>query len=1091
MRCSRCNAENPAGMRFCGQCAAPLPVACLSCGAANPPESRFCGSCAAPISGTGARAELAAGMLPGEIKQVTVLFCDIVNSMPLTERLGAEAMRDLVGAFIDTSIAEIHRYGGTAPQFSGDGFMALFGAPVTQEDHVRRALLSALAIRRALDGQGDGGMDRGPEVQIRIGIHTGPVVFGAIGGGFRIDTAIGDTANVAARLQQATEPGTILISEAVHALARGYARVEPVGPLRLKGKPEPVSAFRLIGVSRWHAARDAVTPARLSSFVGRERELSRLESLLERVEDGRGQIAAVVGEPGIGKSRLVAEFRRRIERVRITWAEGQCLSYGAAIPYHLILDVLRNSCGIAESDSAEAIAQKVRSGLSETGLDAEQDSSVLLHLLGVRVADGAVTPSNPETVKSRSFEVLRRFCIEGSRRRPLVLVLEDLHWVDTISEEFFGQLAKQVGDTRILLLATYRPEYRSAWARLANAAGIPLQSLSWDDSLTVVRSVLTEERLADPLAAEIIARADGNPLFLEQLALHAGEAEQRSDLAVPHTIHGVVMARIDRLPEATKQLLQMAAVIGREFSLRLLRAVWNGRGPLEKALDELSRLEFLDEWPDDDGTTYVFRHALTQETGYRSLLARDRRVYHREVGEALEELYPGRVEEVAELLAWHFGRSDEAEKAVDYDIAAAEKSQRRWANSEAEIYFDDAIRRLAMMPDAEANRLRRIEAVLRQAETKYALGRYTGHIRSLLEIRDIVGQSKDPKHNATWHYWTGFLHSVSGGRPDVAIEHCAEAARIASASGLQEINAFAESCLAQVYLIAGKLREAIAAGEQALSSFEERCDHWWAARTLWFLSIAANAAGKWKTSIAYCRRGLDYGVALDEVRFRSVQAVGWWRMGSAYIQQGDLELGIQCCDEALALDPIPRDALMAKAARAYAEVKGGQPDKGVAGLSEAIVWFNRSDLRYTHLFYVLWLAEGHLRRGDRVSARPLLDEVLETSRKTGYPQLEGRACWLMSEYLAAEAPASAEEYAEAAILILEHIGAQNDLALTLLTRAALRQRAGDADAAREFLRRADVLFRSLGTLEEPARVQAALSALDHGLPIGLLSRATL
>ncbi len=256
------------------------------------------------------------------------------------------------------------------------------------------------------------------------------------------------------------------------------------------------------------------------------------------------------------------------------------------------------------------------------------------------------------------------------------------------------------------------------------------------------------------------------------------------------------------------------------------------------------------------------------------------------------------------------------------------------------------------------------------------------------------------------------------------------------------------------------------------------------------MSIAANALGQWKISVNYCRRGLDHGIALNEVRFKSVQAVGWWRMGSAYIQQGDLERGVQCCNEALALGPIQRDAVMAKAACAYAEIKAGRVDAGIAGLNEALAWFDRSDLRYTHLFYILWLAEGHLRRGGRVAARPLIDKVLEASRSTGYPQLEGRACWLMGECLAADAPASAEDYTEAAMCLLESIGAKNDLARAIVLWATLRQRTGDTTTARQSLTRARAIFKELGTRDELARVDAALAALDRGLPIRLLTGQT-
>ena len=1105
MRCSRCHADNPAGMKFCGQCGASLGVGCPSCGAANPPENRFCGECGAPLGRPGLQDSAATEpyiprprispvpntppALPGEMKQVSVLFCDIVNSISLTERLGPEAMRDLVSAFLETSLAEVHRYGGTAPQFTGDGFMALFGAPLAQEDHVRRALLAAVAIQRGLSGDGDRGDTDRLDLPVRIGIHTGPAVFGPVGGDLAMDpTVIGDTANVAARLHQAAEPGTILLSEATRLSAQDYARVEPVGPLALKGKAEPIPAYRLLGVShRRSGLRESSLP-RTAVFVDRESELAILNNFLQQVENGHGQALGVVGEAGIGKSRLIAEFHRQLGDERVTWVEGRCLSYGTGIPYLLVLDLLRNDCGIVETDAPDAIIQKVRSGLRAVGMDPDKDSPVLLHLLEIKDVAAAPAFSNPETVKERAFEIFRQLSIKASLRRPLVLVLEDLHWIDKVSEEFLAVLAEHVRDARILLLASYRPGYFPPWMDKSYAEQTPLQPLSRDDSIHMVRSVLNGQRLFDRVTEEIVAKADGNPFFLEQLALHAGEARDlRSDLMVPNTIHDVVMARIDRLPEETKRLLQTASVIGREFSSRLLNAVWKGSGPLESQLRELGRLEFVYERAEREGTIYVFRHALTQETAYGSLLESHRRSHHEAIGLTLEELYGGRADEVAELLAHHFGCSRDAEKAVDYAFLAAEKAQRRWANSEALTYFNDALRRLDMMPDTKSNRRRRIDAVLKQAEVKYPLGQYADHIQALERIRSIVDETRDPRTLATWHYWIGLLHSVAGGRPEVAIEHCRAAAKIASASGLDEIDALAGSSLAQVYVVAGKPRDAVEAGERALSSFEARGNRWWAARTLWFLSIAANALGEWDASVNYCRRGLEHGVALAELRFKSVQAVAWLRMGSAYIQQGDLELGLQCCDEALALAPIPRDSVMAKGIRGYGEIKAGRVDAGMAELSEAVAWFASSDLRYTYLHQASWLAEGHLRRCDRASARSLIQEILDTSRRAGYLHFEGRACWLMGDCLAAEAPASAEDCAETAMRILEGVGARDDLAKAMVTRAALRQGAGDVATARQLLKQAYAIFQALGTRLEPARVKAALTALDRGSSIRLLA----
>lgn len=1026
----------------------------------------------------------AEGTLPGEMKQVTVLFCDIVNSTPLTERLGPEAMRDLVHTFLEASLAEVRRYGGTAPQFTGDGFLAVFGAPVTEEDHVRRALLAALAIRRAI---GKGSNTRpGLDLLVRIGIHTGPVVFGPVADKFPMDyTVIGDTANVAARLQEAADPGTILISEATRLLSQGYTRVEPVGPLTLKGKADPFTAYRLIDVShRRTGLREATTP-RTANFVDRENELAVLNNILRQVENGRGQAVGLVGEPGIGKSRLVAEFRNQLARGRVTWVEGRCLSYGTGIPYLLPLDLLRNNCGIGESDLPEIVTEKVRSGLREVGMDPDENAPVLLHLLEIKDAGDVPALSNPEAIKSKAFETLRQLSIKGSLRRPLVLVLEDLHWVDKVSEEFLGYLAESARDSRILLLATYRPGYRPPWLDKSYAGQTPLQPLSRNDSLQMVRSVLRAENLIDLVTQEIVAKADGNPFFLEQLALHAGEARDlRADLMVPNTIHDVVMARIDRLPDETKRFLQTAAVVGREFPLRLLNAVWQGPGTAEEQLRELSRLEFVYERRETEGSVYVFRHALTQETTYGSLLERHRRAYHGAIGQALEELHPERPEEVAELLALHFGRSAEAEKSVDYAILAGEKSQRRWANSEALNYFNDALHRLDLLPDTDANRLRRIDAILKQGDGKFALGEHAEHVQALDRIRDIVEQSDDPRRRATWHYWRGFAHMLTGGRPDIAIDHCNKAAAFAAAAGLREIKAYVESCLAQGYLIAGRFREAIESGERALASFESLGNLWWAGRTITHLSPAAIALGEWDTSLNYCRRAIEHGSTLNDVRLK---VIGLWRMGVTYIQQGDPERGIGYCNEALALGPLPYDAATAKGARGYGEIKAGRIDAGIADLSEAVAWLESSRLRYPRWRFSVLLAEGHLRHGDRAAARSLIEGILEPSRTMGYPHFEALACWLMGECLASEDPASAEPYVGTAMSVLERIGARNELARAMVTRAALRQTAGDLRAARQLLDRAEAIFQALGTLDEPDRVKTARAALDRGSPIALFA----
>ena len=1074
MICARCQAENPDGARFCGQCGGALAASCAGCGATNPAENRFCGQCGAVLAAAAPIAAAAGEAPTGEFKQVTVLFCDIVNSTGLTERIGAEALHDLLRRFLDAAIGEVRRYSGSAPQFTGDGFLGLFGAPVAHEDHAQRALLAAVAIR-GLVGPGAADPDMAG-LSIRIGINSGLVVFGAVADRLRMDsTVVGDTANIGARLQAVAEPGGIVIGEATLALTRGFARVEPIGELTLKGVSGPVGAYRLIDVSSRPGGADT---ARHGSrvFVGRGGELTALHEMLRRAAAGSGQAVGICGEPGVGKSRLAAEFRRSPAARQTGWIEGRCVSYGTGIPYLLMLDMLRSACRITDADDPPTIAGKVRTGLRAAGLDPDSDGTLLLDLLGVAAGPrGPGAPPNPETVKTRAFEIFRQVAIRTSRRRPLVLFVEDLHWLDKVSEDFLRSLLDTLPDERILLLATYRSGYRPPWLGSGVGAEIALDPLSREDSDRVLRAVLDRRELPDRVFETILGRAEGNPFFIEQLALHIGEeAGPSAAEAVPNTIRDVVMARIDRLPAATKRLLQTASVVGRRFSLRLLREVWQGLEPIAAQLAELTQLEFLQEQPELAGPSYVFRHALTQDAAYAGLLARDRRRTHARVGRALEQLFRDRTDEVTELLALHWGRDDDQERAVDYAIAAAEKAQRRWANAEALSYFDDALQRLAQLPDTPTNRLRRIDAVLKQAEVKFALGRHAEHIEALEAIRTIVEQADDPRRSATWLYWMGFLHSLTGSPPAVAIEYCQRAAAISDAADFSDLSPFIDSCLAQVYVVAGGFREAIEAGERALVVFERQGNLWWAGRTLWQLASAALYLGQFQGSIDYCRLGLDYG---ERIKDHRLKVAGLYRLGSAFIQKGAVEEGLKCCQAARELNPIAYDMVFEKTIRGYGLIKLGQLDDGIAALSEAVEWFNKSHLAFLRATPALRLAEGYMRRGDGAAALPLIEEVLTISKAIGYRYVEGLGHRLMAECLGTEESAAAEQHVDAAYAIFEAIGARNDLAKCLAIRALLREHAGDPGEAEHLYTGAEEIFSTLGTIDELPMTQAAVARL--------------
>ncbi|HKZ06248.1 MAG TPA: AAA family ATPase, partial [Methylomirabilota bacterium] len=685
-RCAGCAAELPEGARFCPACGRAVEAP----GAARPgPESYTPRHLAEKIL-------VSRGAMQGERKPVTVLFCDLVNSTALAERLGPDRMHTLLSRFFETALAEVHRYEGTVNQFLGDGFMALFGAPLAHEDHARRAVLAALDIRRALDARPIA-LDSGEGVRLvlRMGLHTGFVVVGAIGDNLRMDyTAVGDTTHLAARLQQAAEPGRILVSDATARLVEGYAALTPRGPMALRGRAEPLVVHELTGRGARRSPLDADGGRALSRFVGREREMAVLTELLGQVCAGRGQVVGVVGEPGTGKSRLGLELRRAVDEHGVTLLEGRCLSYGAAIPYLPVLDLLRAACGIADTDAPDAMAAAVRAALGAAGLADAEREVFLLHLLGVKSEGDPLVGLGADIIMARTFDALRELLLGMARRRPLVLFVEDLHWIDQTSEAFLASLGDRLAAAPMLLFTTYRPGYRPPWLDRSYATQLALRPLGPSESLAILRGLLPEVAATEPLAALILDKAEGNPFFLEELARVVREqGGARSGLDVPDTVHGVLTARIDRLPETPKRVVQTASVLGREFSLRLLQAV-DEAGPsadLRSALAELARLEFVYERVEGGESVYVFKHALTQDVARATLVAPRRRALHRRAADALLALEPGRARELAPVLAYHYGEAEAWEPAARHARVAADAARLAFANAEALLHYDQAI----------------------------------------------------------------------------------------------------------------------------------------------------------------------------------------------------------------------------------------------------------------------------------------------------------------------------------------------------------------------------------------------------------------
>jgi class 3 adenylate cyclase/tetratricopeptide (TPR) repeat protein len=742
MNCPRCATDNPSGAKFCRGCGVRLESLCPACSHANPPGSRFCNECGqaltaetpAPKPETKPAAPAQAGYTPkhladkilkarsaleGERRQVTVLFADLAGFSALAESRDPEEVHAIVDRCFALIASEVHRFEGTINQYTGDGVMALFGAPIAHEDAPRRAAHAALGIQRAL---GDLGRElaerlRGP-LQMRIGLNTGPVVVGRIGDDLRMDyTAVGDTTNMAARLQQNARPGSVLAGASTHRLIAGYFETLDLGELPVKGHA-PVPAFEVVRARGRKARLDVESERGLTPLVGRERDLSTLQDVFERVRAGQGQIVFLAGEAGIGKSRLLLEFRRRLAATGEppTWLEGRCISFGQSSPLLPLVDQLRENFRIDEFDGEPEIIAKVEHGMRRLG-GLESHVPFVRYLLAVDPGDPAVTAMDAARRRKRCFDAVLAMSLRGAARRPLVFVFEDLHWVDTSTEEYLAALVDSIAATRILVLATHRLGYSPPFGTRSFETRLTLSALSEADAIAMASRMLGVEHFPADVTRALLDKAEGVPLFVEEVTktfLDLGILERENggfrvvrpigDAAVPDTIHDIIMARLDRLGEQGKRTVQLASVIGRQFLQRLLERIAGLTGELEGFLQELKALEIIYEQGRLPEPAYIFKHAVIQDVAYRSLLVQRRKELHAAVGRAIEELYPERLAEHYVELAHHFVEGEQWDEAFRYSILAGDRAAHAYASTEARKHYTQALAVAGRAPRAPNDR---------------------------------------------------------------------------------------------------------------------------------------------------------------------------------------------------------------------------------------------------------------------------------------------------------------------------------------------------------------------------------------------------
>jgi len=649
MKCPRCQQENPAGQKFCGDCGARLTDSCLACGAANPPGQKFCGECGAALSPGRAR-QLATpdaytpkhlaeriihskAALAGERKQVTVLFADLKGSMELLADRGPEEARKLLDPVLERMIEAVHRYEGTVNQVMGDGIMALFGAPLAHEDHAIRACYAALRMQESIAQYAEEVFrSHGVPIQIRVGINSGDVLVRAIDSDLHMDyTAVGQTTHLASRMEQMATPGTILLAPATLQLAEGYVQVTARGPVAVKGLPGPIEIFVLTGASAQRSRLHVAAARGLTRFIGRDAEIEQIRRALDLARAGRGQLVVIVGEPGVGKSRLVYEFTHSHRTQDWLVLEAGSVSYGKATSYLPVIDLLKAYFKIHERETHREIREKVTGKLLTLDRALEPTLPALLALLDVQVEDASWQALDPAQRRQRMLNAVKNLLLRESQNQPLLVVFEDLHWIDAETQALLDSLVESLPPARLLLLVNYRPEYQHGWGRKTYYSQLRLDALPPESAGALLSALLGDDPTLEPVKRLLVRR--GNPFFVEEsirtlvetrtLAGERGAYRLNRPvqaIEVPATVQVILAARIDRLSADDKELLQTASVIGKDVPFVLLRAVAElPEDTVRRGLADLQTAEFLYEtqlFPDPE---YTFKHALTHEVAYGTL----------------------------------------------------------------------------------------------------------------------------------------------------------------------------------------------------------------------------------------------------------------------------------------------------------------------------------------------------------------------------------------------------------------------------------------------------------------------------------------
>lgn len=994
-----CQHDNPPGAKFCLECGLHFSVSCGSCDAALPAGVKFCSRCGAAVSGRPVSAAatptgplVQPTLAEGERRQLTVMFCDLVASTELSERLDPEVLRDVIRAYQVVATKAVENYEGTIAKYLGDGVLIYFGYPRAHEDDAERAVRAGLAILAGMERLNAGlARDPGIRLGVRVGIHTGPVVVEDFGSdGERERAAFGETLNLASRLSDAAAPDSVLISNTTHHLVQGLFACQSAGDFRLKGLSRPVAGHRVLRESGVGGRLAAAAVSGLSPFVGRDKELALLTDRWQCAQEGAGQVVLVSGEAGIGKSRLMAVLHERLAGEHHRWLECRCSPYHQNSALYPVLDLLHQVIGIDANHSSGEKLDSLAGVLKRYAPEVTEAAPLLAALLSIPFEERySLTPMTPQRQKHLTLEVLLRVLLGLTEERPVVFLVEELHWVDPSTLELLTLLVDQQATLPALVLLTYRPEFAPPWHERTHMTHLTLSRLKRSEVMTLVRAIALAREPRSEVFQQVVEKSDGIPLFAEELTKMVLEGDllgddarlAAADLAIPSTLQDSLMARLDRLA-AEKQVAQLAACIGRAFSYELLREVSPfPEDTLQTALARLIDAELVYARGLPPRATYLFKHTLIQEAAYQSLLLRTRRRYHRQIAQAIEKRLPETAAVQPELLAQHYSEAGCPREAIAYWMQAGQRALARSANEEAIVHLQRGIDLVSQL-DQEDQPIR--QELLMQTLIGLPLTLCRGYAAP--EVEAAFGRAYE-------------LADQLGETPEL----------FDILDGLR-----------QFYHVSGNLPRAREIGDRLERLTEGTSDSWVAAR----VQLVQGAEAYFSGRLAEARVRLDHAIGLYDPKrhrrdlFTTAEEPGVAARlyaGPIYWMMGQADLALRTYDEALAMAQEVRHPHTLAFAYAFASVLHmlcGDP-KRATECGEAAIHVGDEQ------GFPLWASIGTMFQGWALTELGMGDKGIEAIRR-GFKNLQATGARLglsLVHSMLADASLKRGNYADGAVFV--------------------------------------------------------------------------